>query len=181
MKTYLGDQVTFAAKSRRINIAGKAFGHLIALRHIAKSAGGQVLWKCRCNCGSLTVVASSDLRKGKTISCGCVRSARLAQQTTHGEAKRPRTPEYRAWCAMRTRCTNPRVRCWPNYGGRGIRVCGRWQTFEHFLADLLASIGRRPSRRHSIDRIDVNGHYAPGNIRWATAAQQNRNRRRQVR
>jgi hypothetical protein len=84
----------------------------------------------------------------------------------HGMNK---SPEHRAWVHMRQRCTNPRKREWPHYGGRGIKVCARWM--DSFIA-FFADVGTRPSPKHSLDRIDVNGDYEPGNVRWATQAQQ---------
>jgi hypothetical protein len=173
-REYIG---IFAVRSRRIDLSGNVFGHLTVLSLFGKAKGGQVMWRCRCDCGSLTVVASYDLRRGATISCGCVRRARLANQVTHGETRARRTAEYRAWLAMRARCMYASQRGYSNYGGRGIRVSERWQKFDSFLADLLATIGRRPSPKHSIDRIDVNGNYEPGNIRWATTYEQARNKR----
>jgi hypothetical protein len=86
-----------------------------------------------------------------------------------------RTPTYRVWTDMRKRCENPRSKSYPNYGGRGIKVCKRWQKFENFLADM----GERPSDSHEIDRIDHNGDYKPGNVRWLDDGRaQTRNRRK---
>lgn len=86
---------------------------------------------------------------------------------------RTRIPEYDIWTAMNQRCSNPKVRSWDRYGGRGIRVCSDWRnSFEAFMSDM----GTRPSSAHSLDRIDNDGHYESGNVRWATGKQQNRNR-----
>lgn len=83
------------------------------------------------------------------------------------------TPTYVSWSAMWGRCTDPRNASYPSYGGRGITVCERWGDFLNFLADM----GRRPSLNHSLDRRNADGHYEPGNVRWATRAQQNAGRR----
>lgn len=89
---------------------------------------------------------------------------------SHGMTK---TPEYRAWASMRQRCANPKSARYDNYGGRGISVCDRWQSFEAFFADM----GPRPTSEHSIDRIDNDGNYEPGNCHWATRSEQQQNKR----
>jgi len=122
------------------------------------------------------------LNRGDQVSCGCARTERAISNgkasRRHGESHHHRTPEYRAWRAMLNRCRNPRCPQWADYGGRGIRVCDAWAaSYEKFLAD----VGRRPSPALSIDRIDGNSHYEPGNVRWATDTEQIRNRRNTIR
>lgn len=102
------------------------------------------------------------------------KSRGLRRYGRHGKARRgEQTPEFKVWCQMHTRCRNPKNPQWRNYGGRGIRVCASWAEFTAFLSDM----GERPSVRHSLDRIDQNGNYEPGNCRWATWGEQQRNRR----
>lgn len=134
-------------------------------------------WLCKCDCGNTTVVHEQPLLKGTQKACGCLRTEKTIERSKkHGHAaKRNQSPTYRVWCHIIGRCTNPWHRQWRDYGGRGITVCDRWRdSFEAFLADM----GERPSQAHSIDRYpDNNGGYRPGNCRWATMAQQSRNKR----
>lgn len=135
---------------------------------------GNTRFNCLCDCGVERSFSSGNLRNGTSQSCGCLRDELVsARRLKHGLTK---TPEYRAWIAMRNRCANP-DKTYAPWNGRGIKVCERWSKFETFLED----VGPRPSPKHSIDRIDVDGHYEPSNVRWATRAQQANNTTRTFR
>jgi hypothetical protein len=148
-------------------------GHRYGRLTVIASAGlikHQMRWVCQCICGRTCVVSGVALREGNTTSCGCKRGDSLRR---HGDAARTgRSREYDAWASMKRRCLTPTHPEWPNYGGRGITVCDRWRVYEQFLAD----VGRCPPG-HSLDRIDNDAGYEPGNVRWATPAQQTLNRR----
>ena len=117
------------------------------------------LWLCRCDCGTTRLVRGSHLTRGKSKSCGCLR---IEVTRKHGMS---RTLLYRVWASMLGRCLNPSAQGYNSYGGRGIRVCDRWrQSFMAFYMD----VGDRPSSKHWLDRMEVNGNYEPGNVRWAT-------------
>jgi hypothetical protein len=156
-----------------VDHTGRRYGRLLVISRIVPH-GKYIKYNCLCDCGKEVVVLGQSLTNGDKQSCGCLRQELYEAgcgNLTHGEARTGRiTPEYRAWRNMLTRCTlPPDDRAYKYYVGRGIRVCERWRiSFVNFLND----VGRRPSPQHSIDRIDVNGNYEPGNVRWATRMQQ---------
>lgn len=168
-----------AMPRRRAVAAGQRFGRLTVVGlptpYTTKSRA-----LVRCDCGSETHALIKTMISGATASCGCLRrevtGARdRARVTTHGGSSRS---EYRIWINMRIRCDKPSATGYENYGGRGIRVCERWHSsFANFVADM----GPRPSSRHQLDRIDNDGHYEPGNVRWALPIDQLNNRRVNVR
>jgi len=152
------------------NIAGERFGRLVAIRALDERRKGHIMWECRCDCGKVVIRAAGYIANGNTSSCGCWRDDLIgARQRTHGKSK---SATYRIWKAMRRRCNCPKDSAYEYYGGRSIKVCERWGRYENFLADM----GERPPSL-SIDRIDANGNYEPGNCRWATQSQQVINRR----
>lgn len=129
---------------------------------------------CRCDCGANAAARDDHIKSGRIQSCGCLmREFTTARNFIHGEGTRAlKSDEFNAWNLMLARCLNPKNRAFRYYGGRGISVCERWrESFPNFLEDM----GRRPSKRHSLDRIRVNEGYEPGNCRWATACEQARN------
>lgn len=134
----------------------------------------------QCECGKQKEIYDYSIRRGLTVSCGHYNSENTARRnkenlwgTIHGQVN---SPEYAVWEGMIQRCTNPKNPGYKNYGGRGITVCERWLTFENFRADM----GERPSLEHSIDRVNNDGNYEPGNCKWSTDSEQLCHTRRSV-
>ena len=160
-------------------MVGHKFGRLTVLseRRVTFASGRHLRsFLCQCECGTEKEVLGVHLRSGKIASCGCLLSEVTTRRfTKHGDAKAGKTaPEYRTWRAILARCHNPNNQDYPNYGGRGIAVCERWRrSYQAFLSDM----GRKPSPKFSIDRYpDNDGNYEPGNCRWASDAEQRRNK-----
>lgn len=167
--------------------AGDSFGRLTVLYDSGQRRHKAVVWECLCQCGNRAQVSTNELRKGDTRSCGCLQreKAALSMRALHdavaaGERIHSRTvhamhdhPLYETWQAMRQRCNNPNASNFNRYGARGIRVCPQWDSFPQFVAD----VGPKPTPSHTLDRIDNDGNYEPGNVRWATPKAQAANRR----
>lgn len=155
--------------------AGQRYGRLVAVEFVELCRGRDPKWRFRCDCGQERVIVAYAVRGGKTQSCGCLRNEKIAavghKNAVHGMWS---SPEHASWTHMKERCTNPNCDAFPDYGGRGIKICERWMVFENFYADM----GPRPSLKHTLDRHpNKDGDYEPSNCRWATKKEQAGNRR----
>jgi hypothetical protein len=158
---------------RALDFTGQRVGRLLVIER-APNRGRHTCWRCLCDCGNEAIVGTLQLRTEATRSCGCLRRETTATiKRSHGCTK---TPEYESLFRAIARCHNPKDPAWKNYGGRGITVCDRWRGKDGFV-NFLADVGPRPSPEHSLDRIDNNRGYEPGNVRWATRSEQARNKR----
>ena len=166
---------------RKIDLMGQRFTRLTVVGEVGRKPVGKkqvpwIVWRVRCDCGKEIECFAADLRGGNTRSCGCLQVEKVTEKNTlHGNSVRKNvTPEYRSWCHMIQRCRNPKGIDLQNYGDRGISICASWEaSFQSFLDDM----GPRPSSKHSIDRVNNDGNYEPGNCRWATRSEQMKNRR----
>ncbi len=160
-----------------IDLTGRRFTQLVVLER-AENRKQSVMWMCRCDCGVVKPIQANALSAGAVRSCGCYKRDQASARKfhlIHGHTSGGKwSAEFRAWSGMKTRCYNEKEPHYQDYGGRGIVVCQEWlHDFQAFLLD----VGLKPHPDMSLDRIDNDGHYEPGNVRWATKIQQARNRR----
>jgi hypothetical protein len=160
------------------DLTGKRFGRLTAQWPVGRAK--RIYWLFLCDCGTLKIASTSDVVTGHISSCGCFRRE-VTSQLDHGDMSGENnpffrhglshTPEHDTYCDAKKRCVNPRSKSYPNYGGRGIKFL--FTSFEQFLKE----VGSKPTPVHSIDRINNDGHYEPGNVKWSTRLEQARNKR----
>lgn len=171
--------------SALIDLTGKRFGKLIVIEQTG-SQHSHILWKCKCDCGNESVILGLSLRWGRTKSCGCLHkdpdviNNRRNKIIKHGHYRRENgkvisSKTYNSWASMKRRCNYPKHEHYYLYGGRGIKVCERWNDFVNFLKDM----GERPGGM-TLDRIDPNGNYEPFNCRWVTHQMQTAERRKEI-
>lgn len=147
-----------------LNLTGQRFGRLVAVEVTNRNNG--LAWRCKCDCGNWHTAPAKYLRSGNVMSCGCLRAWSL------GKHRMSHTRTYQIWKLMLARCRAPRGKRFERYGKRGIRVCPRWESFQNFLNDM----GYAPDGL-SIERVNNDKGYSPGNCVWANQKTQSRNRR----
>jgi hypothetical protein len=152
-------------KKNAVDITGQRFGKLVAIKPVGRQSG-KIVWEFLCDCGSTTQYMSWMPRTGSVVSCGCWRKRRDGLATTRA---------YQIWAKMIKRCDKANDKDYPNYGGRGIRVCERWKLFENFYADMGEALGKT-----TLDRIDNAEGYSKENCRWVLMKTQQNNKRTNV-
>lgn len=183
------------------DLKNKKFNKLTVINKLEERSSNAVLWLCTCECGNKTKVTTSKLKSGHTKSCGCWRkdNARAVSSyrdnTKHGQAKQiggRQAIEYSIWCMIKSRCLNKKHKKYPDYGGRGITLCKVWREDFKKFAEYIRTLPNCPAEKAlcnrkkgvklnlSIDRIDNDGNYEPGNIKWSTQSEQNKNTRSNV-
>lgn len=159
-----------------IDLTGERFGRLNVFERepaTPENVKNGAMWKCKCDCGNTVTVKSNSLRSGHTKSCGCYHNERTVEvNTTHGKYK---NNIYRVWSSIKERCCNPHNKKYLRYGARGIAVCEEWKNDFSAFYDYVSRLPHFGEAGYSIDRINNDGNYEPGNVRWADFVMQNNN------
>lgn len=160
----------------RIELVGLKFSKLQVIS--LDTTKSRPAYLCQCDCGSKLIVAGANLRKNHTKSCGCLKKYLAAQRATkHGSSG---SYLYTLWAGIKQRCLNTEHPSYPDYGGRGIKMCSTWNEYKTFEKDVIKAIGHRPSNKYSLDRINNNKHYEINNIQWSTRKEQVINTRKRL-
>ena len=165
------------------DLTGEKFGSWTVIERGTNSSSGRVMWLCKCDCGTVKYVAGTSLKNGKSTGCHACLWERKLHPRAHTDGSRrwinnKKTHIYSAWVAMRSRCNKSYDRSYKNYGGRGIKVCDEWNESFQAYFDYVSKLDHYGELGYSLDRINNDGNYEPGNVRWATKSEQERNKRK---
>lgn len=160
------------------DLTGQKFGRLTVLEYKGPAKDRGAMWLCECECGNKPIVRANNLRSGKSRSCGCLARERAIEKCTRHNMSN--TSLYYAWNTMRSRCSNPKSHKYKMYGARGIKVCKEWENDFKKFYDYVSQLPHFEEKGRTLDRINDNGNYEPGNVRWATPGEQANNTRRNV-
>lgn len=165
------------------DLTGLKFGSWTVIERGPKDSKGKLYWLCKCDCGTIKNVSGYMLRTGKSKGCHACLWERQLHPRAHTDGSRrwinnKETKVYRRWRAMRERCNNPNNKSYKNYGGRGIRVCDEWNHNFQAYFDYVSKLEHFNEDGYTLDRVDNDGNYEPGNVRWATKSEQERNKRK---